>query len=468
MTLVRFFIKLFRSHGGPNQVALATALGVLVGIMPWYGYHTLVWLLLLLLFRLSPLAFMASLMVCKSLTAWLSLDQFCYTVGSYLLDQTSPRFVSWWQHFAALPGVALFELDRYVMFGSLILAFTGAVAIYFATRMLYRAIGKSKIGKKCKESQLAKSVAGFLWQNKPCEGNPFLRGRVICYFIVLLILALATLALLGNMLIKQAIQERGTAWLGVPVMAEDISYNLWENKLLLQGLTVRDPVADKTLLNIAWMELYFAPHGLRRGQLVFAKIMARDVTIRLVQNDKGEFNFVALRPLARNASYVSQVTADDWRALALDAESQKLIETTNLTWRAELRKWCLVQMAIARCKHRLRLTRIEEYGQAQQAPSDVLDALINLPTLQRTEAVLQEPPAQAKLNAGRPRYLARYRPWLVCQNLEIQGIKLEYSAPPNQSELYGYSLNMQNVAGTSLIREIVAQTLVELNKLEKK
>lgn len=103
--LGRYYVLRFRRlNGDPRALALGTAMGVLVGIVPTVPFHTL---MLLAAAMVLPMNFVASLIsatvVCNPLT--LALQYYlCYLVGDLLF----PGVISW-QRMRAV--VALYRQD---------------------------------------------------------------------------------------------------------------------------------------------------------------------------------------------------------------------------------------------------------------------------------------------------------------------------------------------------------------------
>ena len=172
MGLIRYFIRLFRSHGGPNQIAFSAMLGVFVGLTPIWGYHSLIWISLFLLFRFSPLVVAFSALIFKLAGEHLLAPLF-YSLGKYLLEM--PGTSKFWAELCSLPGIALLELERYAVLGSWTVCVVLSIVVYFISRVVYWGLTDSRMVVACKKSRLTEKLGHFLYGKEEFKGNKLLR-----------------------------------------------------------------------------------------------------------------------------------------------------------------------------------------------------------------------------------------------------------------------------------------------------
>jgi uncharacterized protein (DUF2062 family) len=436
-------------------------MGVFLGFMPFRGYHTIFWLLAFIVFRLSPFALLVSAALFKCLNTYAGLEPFSYTLGNYLLDQTSPRLISYLQSFCSWPVVSVWEFDRYTMAGSFVLSTGGALLAYLITRLFYHWLAGSKMLKFFKKMKLVHSPALWLLGDKPCQGNSWIRGRLLVYLLVLAILAAGTFALLCDMVVKNWMEKWGPEMLGAPLQAQGASYNIWHNKLMLHGVTLGDPTnPEMVLFSANLVELDMRMRSLlSQGQLVFEKVSVRDGTLRLNRTQEGRFNFAYLKIFARDAHYLKEITPADWQAWNLDAAYQKFLATVNPDWVQELRRWVLEQKGIQEYKARLRTQRMEEYKQKQNSSEEILEVLLNVSSLDGLEPLLKLSPYEIKLLVGQPTYLKRNAPRTICQELEAKDVTVEVFTAPQHLQTFKCSLAIQNLSSQPRVYQPLTGTL---------
>jgi uncharacterized protein (TIGR03546 family) len=147
----KIIVKIFRMNNTPHEIALGTAIGVFIGILPFYGFHTLMVLIVIALIRpVNKIAVLAgtniSLPPTLPFITWTAYD-----IGRYILQRGYPPLC--WADFKNLN----FESIRYrfypLLIGSLILGGILAVIFYFLTYFVVKRVVEKRAHAKRKRSQ---------------------------------------------------------------------------------------------------------------------------------------------------------------------------------------------------------------------------------------------------------------------------------------------------------------------------
>ncbi|MBL8895992.1 MAG: TIGR03546 family protein [Planctomycetes bacterium] len=141
---LRGALKALRSETSPHEIALGAAFGVLLGFPP-FGLNILLPLLPLILLR-NAIGNALLFAVLSRLLAW-PLAQMSFDLGVALLRESDALrgFMTWATN---APFFGLMGLNRYYVFGSLVLALPLSVVIYIAMRIFvakFRAVVVAKV-----------------------------------------------------------------------------------------------------------------------------------------------------------------------------------------------------------------------------------------------------------------------------------------------------------------------------------
>jgi len=145
----RVMVKLFRLNNTPQEIALGTAIGVFIGILPFYGFHTLLVLLVIAFIRpVNKIAVLAgtniSLPPTLPFITWTAYD-----IGRLILQKGYPPLC--WADFKNIS----FESIRYrfypLLIGSLILGLILAAVFYFMTYFIVKRITEKRADAKRKQ-----------------------------------------------------------------------------------------------------------------------------------------------------------------------------------------------------------------------------------------------------------------------------------------------------------------------------
>ncbi len=132
---------LLKSNNAPHEIALGVAIGVFIGIMPLYGFHTLLFMLAAFLIpRVNKIAIFLGTNISLPLTApfitWAG-----YTIGRGMLRGGYPAL-----NMDTLRHLKLEDIPRFftpLFFGSLLLGAGAAVVFYVITLLVARKVKKT-------------------------------------------------------------------------------------------------------------------------------------------------------------------------------------------------------------------------------------------------------------------------------------------------------------------------------------
>lgn len=140
-------IKLLHSDTGTVSLALGLSLGLWIGLSPILSLQGLLFLSLLLVFRIQMgAAFLSGFFF--SFIAYL-IDPLCHALGSYLLSHAT--LIPYWEALYNMPLVPLTRFNNSVVMGSGVLGIILTIPAYFLFYWLVQRY-RSTILAKCKES----------------------------------------------------------------------------------------------------------------------------------------------------------------------------------------------------------------------------------------------------------------------------------------------------------------------------
>lgn len=136
-TLKSRFIQLWQSHSSPHEIALGVAIGVFIGITPFYGFHIFTaCLVVFMMKRVNKLAIFLGMNISLPVTipfiTWAG-----YSIGRNILGGASYPALSWtdFKHFSY---ETFFNFFYALMLGSLILGIGLSVLFYFLTLWFFK------------------------------------------------------------------------------------------------------------------------------------------------------------------------------------------------------------------------------------------------------------------------------------------------------------------------------------------
>ncbi|HBE01227.1 MAG: hypothetical protein A2096_13335 [Spirochaetes bacterium GWF1_41_5] len=146
--------KILAENSGSEQIAMGSALGMFVGLLPIMGIQTIVVLPLAIFFRVNKIASVLFIWVTNVFT-FIFIYSFNYWVGIIFLKHFFPAssFLKMHQFQKFLLDINLQTALRYgtrlflpLLTGSFLVAFVGAVLTYFSVVIVFR-IFRHEIGR---------------------------------------------------------------------------------------------------------------------------------------------------------------------------------------------------------------------------------------------------------------------------------------------------------------------------------
>jgi len=250
---VRKILGILKSSLSANQIAVSFALGIFAGLPP-IGLHVIIPMSVALLVRCSFRSFLLAMGLFKLLS--FAVTPAAYAIGHFLLD-TNRGLDGLWRWLFHLPVLAPMGYQRYLLFGSVVLALCMAVPVFIGVRLLvvnYRRsftrwvsnwrISKAlrdKPGMKLLRWLFAGGQAKYERERRPWGPFRFVRkgmlvGLPVVYAICYLLAALIVPVVSGRIATSTA-----SFVIGGEVAVEKSAFNLFTGGLTLTGLSVQDP-----------------------------------------------------------------------------------------------------------------------------------------------------------------------------------------------------------------------------------
>ena len=296
-------LRILKSNLSPSQIAAAFALGVFAGLPPM-GVHILIPCSIALLLRCSFRSFLISMGFFKLLS--LALAPGAFAIGQWLLDPQR-GLDGLWRRLFNLPVFAPMGYNRYLLLGSLVIAFLIAVPVFALVRWLvlrYRASFatwvagwrisawlKGRRGAGLARRFLAGGEAKYEHVAPPRGLFRYLRreGLIalpILYGICYLLAALIVPFFAGTLTTSSA------SWIvGSDVAVAQSSFNLFTGGLKLSDLSVQDPKQpDENLIEIPSVTLDAGMIPLLAKRVVFNRVVISDASLHVVREADGTLN----------------------------------------------------------------------------------------------------------------------------------------------------------------------------------
>ena len=144
----KLLVKLLRLHSTPNEIALGTAIGVFIAILPLYGFHTVLVIIAAIIIRPANKIAMflgtnISLPPTVPFITWAG-----YEIGRFILKNKYEPLT--WADFKNINFKSFISHYPPLFLGSVILGIICAVFFYFLTFALVKAFKEKKIWRKNK------------------------------------------------------------------------------------------------------------------------------------------------------------------------------------------------------------------------------------------------------------------------------------------------------------------------------
>ncbi len=124
-------IKILSSEDSPNQIAWGFALGMIIGLTPFWTLHNMIILLVLIIFNVNLGSALFALALFSGM-AYL-FDPLFHSFGYYLLVQV-PWLHGFWAALYQYPVVALSRYNNTVVAGSTVSAFLLFAPVFFGVK----------------------------------------------------------------------------------------------------------------------------------------------------------------------------------------------------------------------------------------------------------------------------------------------------------------------------------------------
>ena len=136
--LIRKLLKALKSASSPAQLGWGFALGMIIGLTPFWNIHNAIFIILIIILKVNIGSAILSFLVFSGF-AYL-LDPVFHSIGYYLLTQVD-FLQNIWQNLYDNPIVVFTKYNNTVVMGSLISAFILFIPSYFGFKAfvhLYR------------------------------------------------------------------------------------------------------------------------------------------------------------------------------------------------------------------------------------------------------------------------------------------------------------------------------------------
>jgi len=296
-------LAILKSNLSPNQIAFAFALGVYAGLPPT-GLHIIIPCTLALFFRCSFRSFLISMGLFRLIS--FALAPGAYAIGQWLLDPAR-GLDGLWRGVFHLPVFAPMGYDRYLLFGSLALAFPLSIPVFLLVRLLvqrYRGqvapwIAGWRVSQQLKDRPGTRLVLRLLaggrakYDAQPVPRGVFrivrrgmLVGVPIAYAVAYLLAAVIVPFLAGPVATSTA------SWIvGSEVAISGSSFSLFTGTLTLDDLAIQDPNApSENLIEIPEITLDAGLIHLIENRVIFDRVRIADASLHVVREEDGTLN----------------------------------------------------------------------------------------------------------------------------------------------------------------------------------
>lgn len=292
MSILRYLLGLFRCHGTANQKAFSVAIGVMIGLTYSAGVTWLLFLPLLLIFRLSiPFVLFTALASWGTSTMW--LNAFLYEIGLYALGGNS----SWsffWQDLTNTPILAFFGLDRYMAFGAWCFAIATSLILYVFTYFLAVKLADTSLANSLRYNKWSIKMRTRLWQDRDVAGNKIVRPHLTMFLLIFVVMLLAFVSLCSGIVTRWYIEKYVNPGLGAQVEITNASIDVWSQKILISQVEIKNPKDRTILITADFLEIDFSLTSLFDRQLYLHKVNLSGTTLHVTKKN-GKLNLSQLK-----------------------------------------------------------------------------------------------------------------------------------------------------------------------------
>jgi len=142
MRIKRVLVKLLRMHSSPREIALGIAVGVFIAVLPVYGLHTLLLIILALIIRpANKIAMLIGTNISLPPTVPF-ITWSAYEIGRFFLDKSLAPLC--WSDFRNLTFQKVTAIYPVLFFGSVILGCVCALIAYVPVYFIIKAYKEKK------------------------------------------------------------------------------------------------------------------------------------------------------------------------------------------------------------------------------------------------------------------------------------------------------------------------------------
>jgi uncharacterized protein (TIGR03546 family) len=296
-------LAILKSSLTPTQIALSISLGMLAGLPPM-GLHIIIPCTLALLLRCSFRGFLFSLGLFKLIS--LPLAPASYQLGQFLLDERR-AIDPFWRWFVHQPVLAPMGYSRFLLLGSLVVAFLLAIPVFVLVRMLvirYRSSVATRmsgwaVSRRLRRLPGAAVARRFLlggeakYIEPKTPWGPFrwirkemLIGLPLVYGVCYLLAALLVPFFAGGVATSTA------SWVtGTEIAADESSFSLFTGRLTMRGFVVQDPkTPSENIVEIPSLTLDAGMLPLLSKRVVFNAVEIEEASLHVVREEDGTLN----------------------------------------------------------------------------------------------------------------------------------------------------------------------------------
>jgi len=300
---VRKILGILKSSLTPNQIAFSFAVGIFAGLPPM-GLHVVIPITLALLVRCSFRAFLLAMGLFKLLS--LAVAPASYAIGRFLLD-TSLGLDGLWRWLFHLPVLAPMGYQRYLLFGSVVVALCIAVPVFLAVRLLvikYRRsftqwVSNWRVSKTLRDKPAMKlfrwlatgGQAKYERERKPWRLFRFVRKEMLIGLPVVYTFCYLLAAVIVPFFSGRIATSAASFVIGGEVAVEKSAFSLFTGGLTLTGLSVQDPNRPtENVLEIPSLTLDAGMLPLLSKRVVFNTVKIDEAYLHVEREPDGTLN----------------------------------------------------------------------------------------------------------------------------------------------------------------------------------
>jgi len=251
---MRRYLRLLLGDTGPGAVGLGLALGILAGFPP-FGFITALVIGLFLVLRANLAVFVIGLVLAR--VVGVVLSPAFHAVGEAVLDPGALRGL--WAWLLNVPGVCLLDLDRYVVFGGVLVGVLAGVCVHLAAlfgfpllrRGFWSLVNRSDRVRRISGSWMGRLPIRLVFGKKPGSDDDEVRkgGLIRKGFViptaVFVVLVGVLIQLFGSTLFRRGSELLASRTLGKDVTIQTAALGFLGGSINLGGLRVNEPDPER-------------------------------------------------------------------------------------------------------------------------------------------------------------------------------------------------------------------------------